>query len=433
MGDDEVRPFLQSKLTHPSPSCSNSRFGPPSFGQAPLFEGTDEEIAAAKKIQAMHRGRAARANVEKLKADRQAAKEEAEAAAKSLKLAEETAMLAAEAERELGEITGTEDEQQAAVKLQAMQRGRKARARVAELKAQKLAAEAAAAAAEARTEEAEVSASTAGAAEEEVSFEGTEEEHEAAAKLQAVQRGRAARAKLRAERAAAAAKVAEVEAQMAQTDAAEAIHFEGTEEEQSAATKLQAVHRGRKAREDVERLKKEKEVAAQAQKKVEEAQASATDEGASHLEMLVAQKAKFDEEAEQIEQELAECREENQEAIDAAEMEAAEAEAAAEAAEAAEPADEEPAEEAAEEEEEEEERGNPRSSTRKPPPPPPPPPRPRLRTPSARRTPRRCSTAKTTARFPTPRRGYPCSPQSSWKSRQNPSSLRLRYRTSTRR
>ena len=75
MGDDEVRPFLQSKLTHPSPSCSNSRFGPPSFGQAPLFEGTDEEIAAAKKIQAMHRGRAARANVEKLKADRQAAKE----------------------------------------------------------------------------------------------------------------------------------------------------------------------------------------------------------------------------------------------------------------------------------------------------------------------------------------------------------------------
>ena len=327
-------------------------FWPPFlWPQAPLFEGTDEEIAAAKKIQAMHRGRAARANVEKLKADRQAAKEEAEAAAKSLKLAEETAMLAAETERELGEITGTEDEQQAAVKLQAMQRGRKARARVAELKAQKLAAEAAAAAAEARTEEAEVSASTAGAAEEEVSFEGTEEEHEAAAKLQAVQRGRAARAKLRAERAAAAAKVAEVEAQMAQTDAAEAIHFEGTEEEQSAATKLQAVHRGRKAREDVERLKKEKEVAAQAQKKVEEAQASATDEGASHLEMLVAQKAKFDEEAEQIEQELAECREENQEAIDAAEMEAAEAEAAAEAAEAAEPADEEPAEEPAEEEE----------------------------------------------------------------------------------
>ena len=157
--------------------------------QAPLFEGTEEEIAAAKKIQAMHRGRAARADVEKLKAYKQAAKEEAEAAAKSLKLAEETALLAAEAEREAGEITGTEDEQQAAVKLQAMQRGRKARARVAELKAQKLAAEAAAAAAEATAEEAEVSAaSAAGAVEEEVSFEGTEEEHGAAAKLQAVQR-----------------------------------------------------------------------------------------------------------------------------------------------------------------------------------------------------------------------------------------------------
>ena len=325
--------------------------------QAPLFEGTEEEIAAAKKIQAMHRGRAARADVEKLKADKQAAKEEAEAAAKSLKLAEETALLAAEAEREAGEITGTEDEQQAAVKLQAMQRGRKARARVAELKAQKLAAEAAAAAAEATAEEAEVSAaSAAGAVEEEVSFEGTEEEHGAAAKLQAVQRGRAARAKLRADRAAAAAKVAEVEAQMAQTDAAEAVHFEGTEEEQSAATKLQAVHRGRKAREDVDRLKKQREAAAEAQKKVEEAQASATSEGASHLEMLVAQKAKFDEEAEQIEQEFAECKEENQEAIDAAEMEAAEAEAAAEAAEAsAEAVEEEPAaEEEAEAEEPEE-------------------------------------------------------------------------------
>ena len=85
-------------------------------------------------------------------------------------------MLAAEAERELGEITGTEDEQQAAVKLQAMQRGRKARARVAELKAQKLAAEAAAASAEARTEEAEVRAATAGAAEEEPSFEVAEED-----------------------------------------------------------------------------------------------------------------------------------------------------------------------------------------------------------------------------------------------------------------
>ena len=269
----------------------NSRFGPPSFGQAPLFEGTDEEIAAAKKIQAMHRGRAARANVEKLKADRQAAKEEAEAAAKSLKLAEETAMLAAETERELGEITGTEDEQQAAVKLQAMQRGRKARARVAELKAQKLAAEARQPA-EARTEEAEVSASTAGAAEEEVSFEGTEEEHEAAAKLQAVQRGRAARAKLLVSRAAAAAKVAEVEAQMAQTDAAEAIHFEGTEEEQSAATKLQAVHRGRKAREDVERLTKEGR-RRRRRKEGGGGSGEREDEGASHPEMPVAQKAKL--------------------------------------------------------------------------------------------------------------------------------------------
>ena len=144
MGDDEVRdPFLQSKLTHPSPSLLNPRFGPLPLARRPSSRARTRRSPRLRRFRRCIGSRAARANVEKLKADRQAAKEEAEAAAKSLKLAEETAMLAAEAERELGEITGTEDEQQAAVKLQAMQRGRKARARVAELKAQKLAAEAA--------------------------------------------------------------------------------------------------------------------------------------------------------------------------------------------------------------------------------------------------------------------------------------------------
>ncbi len=83
--------------------------------QAPLFEGTEEEIAAAKKIQAMHRGRAARADVEKLKADKHAAKAEAAAAAKSLTLAEETALLAAEAEREAAKRAKEEAEASAII------------------------------------------------------------------------------------------------------------------------------------------------------------------------------------------------------------------------------------------------------------------------------------------------------------------------------
>jgi len=80
---------------------------------------------------------------------------------------------------------------------------------------------------------------------------------------QAAQRGRAARAKLRADKAAADAKVAELDAQLA-TAEVEAVHFDGTEQEQTAATKLQAVQRGRRARTDVEQLRKQRESAAAA-------------------------------------------------------------------------------------------------------------------------------------------------------------------------
>ena len=135
-----------------------------------------------------------------------------------------------------------------------MQRGRKARAKVAELKAKQAAAEAerAAAAAEAETMEAEKAAAE---------FVGTPEEQAAATKVQAIQRGRVARAKLAAEKAAADAKLAELDAAIAAANVEE-VNFEVTEEEQTAATKLQSIQRGRKARAEVDRLRREREAAA---------------------------------------------------------------------------------------------------------------------------------------------------------------------------
>ena len=191
----------------------------------------------------MQRGKQARAKVAALKAKQAAEDAEAEVAAAE-----------AEAEAAAAEFTGTDDEQAAATKLQAMQRGRKARAKVAELKAKQAAAEAerAAAAAEAETMEAEKAAAE---------FVGTPEEQAAATKVQAIQRGRVARAKLAAEKAAADAKLAELDAAIAAANVEE-VNFEVTEEEQTAATKLQSIQRGRKARAEVDRLRREREAAA---------------------------------------------------------------------------------------------------------------------------------------------------------------------------
>jgi hypothetical protein len=114
------------------------------------FEGTDEEIAAATKLQAIQRGRAARADVRKLKDERDAAASAAIETATAVAEAEAEAASARDAERALeDEFEGTEDEQAAATKLQAIQRGRLARARVAELKAEHLATVARVAGAEA--------------------------------------------------------------------------------------------------------------------------------------------------------------------------------------------------------------------------------------------------------------------------------------------
>ena len=204
MGDDEVqydrdpnsesprsqtqRPSLDSgSLSCAFPSHPDLSHRTPLPLQAP-FEGTDEEIAAATKLQAITRGRAARTDVRKLKDDRDAAASAAIETATAFAEAEAEAEAAAEAERALeDEFVGTEDEQAAATKLQAIQRGRLARAKVAELRAEHLNAEAQVASAEAAIE-----------------YAGTTDEHLAATRVQAVQRGRLARAQLAAEKASAA-------------------------------------------------------------------------------------------------------------------------------------------------------------------------------------------------------------------------------------
>ena len=127
------------------------------------------------------------------------------------------------------------EEQAAALRLQAMQRGRAARAEVAKLKAQGASRE------EVVLVERE--------AEDAAAFEGTEEEQAAAVKLQAMQRGRMARtqvSKLRDE-GASDTNIAAKEA--------EAAMFEGTPEEQAAALRLQAMQRGRIARAEMEVLR----------------------------------------------------------------------------------------------------------------------------------------------------------------------------------
>ena len=234
---------------------------------------TDDENAAAIKLQSIQRGRAARAKVAELRAQQLAA--EARASHASAKAATEDAdaaeKIAAEAnaaadaaidpdappaearasdpnasDEETPEISEEEARRAAAVKLQAMQRGRAARAK---LKAEHDEAAAKRAAVEAKllTEEAADAA-----------FDGTEEEHTAATKLQAVQRGRAARAeveRLKIEREAA------LEAEKATEEKEMTIMFEGSKEQHAAATKIQALARGRAARSGMQRMRDEKDSA----------------------------------------------------------------------------------------------------------------------------------------------------------------------------
>eukprot|EP00240_Pyramimonas_obovata_P002177 CAMPEP_0118924316 /NCGR_PEP_ID=MMETSP1169-20130426/2506_1 /TAXON_ID=36882 /ORGANISM="Pyramimonas obovata, Strain CCMP722" /LENGTH=455 /DNA_ID=CAMNT_0006865413 /DNA_START=317 /DNA_END=1684 /DNA_ORIENTATION=+ len=183
----------------------SSEMAPAAEGEVP-FEGTAEEQAAAVRIQAMQRGKAARKEVEDIKNKLKEAEE---------KLVEEVC------------FEGTPEEQAAALKIQTIQRGKAARKEVAEMR------KAAGGAGEA-------------AGEEEVAFEGTAEEEAAALKIQTIQRGKAARKEVNALRE---------QLKQAEQQVAEIVEIEGTADEQAAAVKIQALHRGRAARREMEEKK----------------------------------------------------------------------------------------------------------------------------------------------------------------------------------
>ena len=169
-----------------------------------------EEEAAATKIQALHRGRAGRKDATKRREEGVRELQAQKAAAEAASLEEEE-----------------EERQRAAVKIQAVQRGKVARQKGAAVKAQK---------------------------EEEVKRKKQEQEEEernaaAATKIQSMQRGRVARKEVAQKRAA---------------------KCEGGNREEAAATKIQSVQRGRAARKQVDILKAEKGKTAEDMPPVEE-------------------------------------------------------------------------------------------------------------------------------------------------------------------
>ena len=172
--------------------------------------GSAEEDAAAARMQAIQRGRVDRARVAELKGKR--------------------------IEEQLG-LTGSEEETAAIARMQAQQRGRQDRKRVEDLKKGQ--------AGDTEAEAAEDPASSLG-------LEGTAEEDLAAAKLQAIQRGRQDRARVASMKEEGGGTAAN---SGGEADPAASLGLEGTAEEDAAAAKLQAIQRGRQDRARVAEMK----------------------------------------------------------------------------------------------------------------------------------------------------------------------------------
>ena len=182
-------------------------------------EERKEQEAAAVKIQAVHRGKAARKEVEERK--------EQEAAAVKIQ-----AVHRGKAARK--EVEERKEQEAAAVKIQAVHRGKAARKEVEERKEQEAAA-------------VKIQAVHRGkAARKEV--EERKEQEAAAVKIQAVHRGKAARKEVeeRKEQEAAAVKI-----QAVHRGKAARKEVEERKEQEAAAVKIQAVHRGKAARKDL--------------------------------------------------------------------------------------------------------------------------------------------------------------------------------------
>lgn len=237
-----------------------------------IFEtlSEDEAAAAALRIQSAARGRQARKRVDQIREERGVPKGSsrgmAEAAAAypppEPEPAPAPAPAAAEAEA-LFEGMSQEELEAAALKIQSLQRGRAARARVEELKRAQAAGEAPQGGVVEVADVAEAFANL-----------SPEEAEAAAIRIQAVHRGRVARKNMAARRqqqhgadaggpvdaaadAAAAGEPAagEEEAQLEVADVQEAFANLSPEEAEAAALKIQAIQRGRMARKQVASLK----------------------------------------------------------------------------------------------------------------------------------------------------------------------------------
>jgi len=79
-------------------------------------------------------------------------------------------------------------------------------------------------------------------------IKGTDEEHKASVKLQAIQRGKLAKKKVEAVK----------QEKKDQKNAADVAAIKGTDEEHKASVKLQAIQRGKLAKKKVEAVKQEK-------------------------------------------------------------------------------------------------------------------------------------------------------------------------------
>ena len=229
----------------------------------------EEETAAAVKIQALHRGKVARARAAALRAEQEAA----EAVAAETTAAGFLGTAAEDPDAwgngnfdNDGDDHNYHENNAAAMKIQAVHRGRAARARVNAIRAERAALVAEATAADADAQAADAELLLQRQRQQQHRFIGTEEQHTAALKIQSFRRGRAARlevARLKAEAAdmaAEAAKEAEKAADADDVAVSEDIlanHSGGDDEERSAALKIQAHHRGRVARAEVAKLKAE--------------------------------------------------------------------------------------------------------------------------------------------------------------------------------
>ena len=219
---------------------------------------TTEENNAAAKMQANHRGKQVRKEIEQKKAETKVKKEEATKAAQDAGLPLDATAATAEennaaakmqashrgkqVRKEITKKKEEKDQHAAATKMQASHRGKQVRKKIEQKKAEtKL-----------KKEEATKAAQDAGLPLNATA--ATTEENNAAAKLQASHRGKQVRKEMEQN------KIKKEQDTQAATDAGTLVLLNATvatEEEHTAATKVQATMRGKQARKDAERMKTE--------------------------------------------------------------------------------------------------------------------------------------------------------------------------------